>query len=38
MLGEQCRALYYKTTVKSKVQMSSNKTQKSKFMFRVKFK
>lgn len=32
------KRLYYKMTVKSKVQMSSNKAQNSKFMFCVKFK
>lgn len=38
MLDAQCQALYYKMTVKSKVQMSSSKAQNSKFMFCVKFK
>lgn len=38
MLGEQCRALYYRMAVKNKVQMSSSKTQNSKIMFCVKFK
>ena len=38
MLDAQCQALYYKMTVKSKVQMSSSKAQNSKIMFCVKFK
>ena len=38
MLDAQCQALYYKMTVKSKVQMSSSKTQNSKIIFYVKFK
>lgn len=38
MLNAQCQALYYKMTVKSKVQMSSSKAQNSKIIFYVKFK
>lgn len=38
MLNAQCQALYYKMTVKSKVQMSNSKTQNSKIIFYVKFK
>lgn len=38
MLDAQCQALYYKMTVKSKVQTSSSKAQNSKIIFYVKFK